>query len=262
MPDDTSFTDQEAAASWNEGAEAYDVFVESGADYYRLEVHGPALVAACGSLQGCRVLDLGCGQGFFSRELARGGARVIGIDLADEFVAAARAHEAREPLGIEFRTLSAPRAADHFPAESFDVVTACMSVQDMSDVRGALDAAFVVLRPGGRLVFSVPHPASDTPYREWERDSAGRKLYLKIDRYFETGPLVCEWNMPRLAYHWSTPYWRYTLSDWVAFITGAGFTLTGLGEPRPTAEQVAANPRLEDCSRMPYFLVFEARKPD
>ena len=60
---------------------------------------------------------------------------------------------------------------------------------------------------------------------------------------------------------WSTPYWRYTLSEWVALIVGAGFTISLLHEPRPTAEQVAANPHLDDCSRMPFFLIVDARKP-
>ena len=50
----------------------------------------------------------------------------------------------------------------------------------------ALGAARV-LRPHGRMVFSVPHPCTDTPLREWERDADGRKISLKIDRYFDTG---------------------------------------------------------------------------
>lgn len=261
MTEGTAFTDADAAAAWNEGAEAWDAFVESGADYYRHEVHGPALLAACEPLRGRQVLDLGCGQGFFSRQLAKRGAQVVAIDLADELLALARARETEERLGIDYRKLSAAAVADHWPPDSFDVVAACMSLQDMADVSGALRGAFDVLRPGGRLVFSVPHPATDTPFRAWERDGTGRKQCLKVDRYFDTGPAVCRWDMPRLRYHWSTPYWRYTVSEWVALIVGAGFILSGMHEPRPTAEQVAANPQLEDCSRLPFFLLFVVQKP-
>jgi len=128
-------------------------------------------------------------------------------------------------------------------------------------VGGALRGAFAVLRPGGRMVFSVPHPATDMPFREWARDEAGRKRHLKLDRYFETGQDLCHWNMSRLVYHWSTPCWRHTLSEWTTLVTAAGFVIGGLCEPRPTPDQVAANPHLDDCRRMPFFLVFDLWKP-
>ena len=255
------FTEDEAAAGWNRGAEAYDAFVESGADYYRLHVHGPALLEACEPLGQQRALDLGCGQGFFSRELARRGARVTAVDLSDQLIVRARAHELKELLGIEYVTLSAAAIDTRFQPGSFDVVTACMSLQDMADPGLVLRAAHAVLRSGGRLVFSVPHPATEVPHREWERDAAGRKRCLKLDGYFETGPAVCDWNMPRLRDHWTTPYWRHTLSEWVRLIHSAGFIIRDIREPRPTVEQVAAVPQLQGCRRMPYFLIVGAEKP-
>ena len=95
MNQNESFSDDDARAAWNEGAEAWEAFVESGDDYYRHEVHGPALLAACEPVDGLAVLDLGCGQGYFSRLLARRGAQVIGIDIADQAIAYARQHEPR-----------------------------------------------------------------------------------------------------------------------------------------------------------------------
>jgi 2-polyprenyl-3-methyl-5-hydroxy-6-metoxy-1,4-benzoquinol methylase len=260
MVDSTGFTDRHSRAAWRRGARAWERFVESGADYYRREVHGPALLAACAPLEGKTVLDLGCGQGFFTRELARAGARVTGIDVADELIAYAREHEARDRLGVEYHVTSAATIDQRWQTANLDLVTACMAVQDMADVGATLRNAFVVLTPGGRMVFSVPHPCTDTPYREWERD-ASRKLALKIDRYFETGATVCHWNMPRLLYFWDTPCWRYTLTEWSELIARAGFLMRRLLEPRPTAAQVRQCPQLEDCYRLPYFLIFDLIKP-
>ena len=79
--------------SWNAGADAYVHFVDSGADYYRHLVHGPALLQACGDVRGLRVLDVGCGHGYFCRQLAAGGAVVTGVDLSDELIAAAVARD-------------------------------------------------------------------------------------------------------------------------------------------------------------------------
>lgn len=111
------------------------------------------------------------------------------------------------------------------------------------------------------MVFSIPHPGTDTLARAWERDPAGRKVALKIDRYFDSGPTVCNWNMPRLQYRWDTPYWRFTLEQWSEMIANAGFLVRRMHEPRPTVEQVKQRPELEDCSRLPYFLVFDLFKP-
>jgi hypothetical protein len=135
-----------------------------------------------------------------------------------------------------------------------------MSLQDMADVATTLRGAAAVLRPTGHFVFSVPHPATTLAYREWERDAAGRTISLKLDRYFETGATVFDWSMPRLRYRWATPCWRHTLSDWSRMLNAAGFRIEAMLEPRPTPQQVAADPRLEDCARMPYFLIFDCTR--
>ena len=83
---------------------------------------------------------------------------------------------------------------------------------------------------------------------------------LKIDHYFESGPAVFHWNMARLTSHWDTPYWHHTLTEWSELLTSAGFLIRRLSEPRPTAEQVRQNPNLDDCYRLPYFLIFDLLK--
>lgn len=250
-----SFSDQAARAAWDRGADAWQQFVRCGADYYRIRVHGPALLEACGLRPGEAVLDAGCGEGYFSRELARHGAVVTALDLSPRLLDYAREEEVRNPLGIEYLEGSASRLERTFEADRFDAVVSCMAVQDMSEPAPFLRGARVVLKPTGRLVFSVPHPASDTPVREWEREPVGRKLVLKVDRYFESGPTECHWNMKRLAYPWRTPCWRRTLEEWASLIAEAGFLIKGLCEPRPEPGSIETWPELEDCSRMPYFLI-------
>ncbi len=247
-------------AAWNQGADAWETFVESGADYYRREVHGPALLDACLPLEGASALDLGCGQGYFSRGLAMAGAAVVAVDISEKMIEYAVGHERAAPLGVEYVLGEASGVAEVLRPGSFDLVTACMSLQDMRDVTAVLGAAYQMLRSAGRMVFSVPHPATDTPFREWERDASGSKICLKIDGYFETGPTICDWSMPRLAYQWKTPFWRYTLSQWTDALATAGFTIRRVVEPRPTSGQVSANPDLEDCFRLPYFLIFAVSK--
>jgi len=255
------FHDGDARAAWNQAAEAWEDFVESGKDYYRDEIHGPALLAVCEPLSGLRVLDLGCGQGYFTRQLAKRGAHVVGVDIADEMLALARQHEKEDPLGIEYRQMSAAEVHRRWPTGSFDLVAGLMSLHDMAEPETVLRSAYAALKPAGRMAFVIPHPATDTPYREWEVDKNGTRGALKINHYFESGPTVLHWTMKRLIYHWDTPYWRHTLTEWSEMIAASGFLIRRIYEPRPTPEQVRHNPHVEDAFRLPYALLFELVKP-
>jgi 2-polyprenyl-3-methyl-5-hydroxy-6-metoxy-1,4-benzoquinol methylase len=154
---DEAFTDNDARQAWNEGARAWDEFVESGKDYYRNQVHGPALLAVCEPLASLDVLDLGCGQGFFSRQLAKRGARVVAIDLAEEQLVFARGHERQEPLGIAHHCMNAAEVNQCWQEGSFDLITACMALHDMAAPGAVLQSAFGVLKLGGRMACSIPH---------------------------------------------------------------------------------------------------------
>jgi SAM-dependent methyltransferase len=242
--------------AWDKGAAAWDTFVESGADYYRTEIHGPALVAACEPIAGLRVLDLGCGQGWFSRQLARRGALVTGIDLSAGQIANARRHEATEPLGITYQQLNAEQIAAHWPPESFDLITACVVLHDLPDAAAVLSGARQLLVPGGRFAFSIMHPMTDLPY-DWAPGESGGHGALKIERYFDIGPRVVHWNMARLTASWESPAWHRTLSEWSDLIAEAGLRIRRLSEPRPTQEQVARFPQFEPATRLPFFLIFD-----
>src|SRR5271156_1307433 len=67
---------------WDSAADAYAEGQATGRDYYRFEFFGPAQIALCGEVQRLRVLDVGCGTGYFARELARRGAVVTAVDLS------------------------------------------------------------------------------------------------------------------------------------------------------------------------------------
>jgi ubiquinone/menaquinone biosynthesis C-methylase UbiE len=243
--------------AWDNAADTWDDFVENGADYYRTEVHGPALLEACGPVSGKKVLDIGSGQGWFSRQLAQSGAHVTGVDLAPGMIAHARRHEADNPLGIDFVELDAAQLGEHFPANSFDLVTACMVLHDLPNADAVLKAVHRVLVPEGRFVFSILHPVTHTRVRNWVRDVDGRKLVLGIDRYFESGPQLERWDMARLTSHWETTRWHRTLSDWSSIIDSAGLRIRRLHEPRPTPDQVERIPRLEGATRVPAFLIID-----
>jgi 2-polyprenyl-3-methyl-5-hydroxy-6-metoxy-1,4-benzoquinol methylase len=90
------------AAAWDANAATWVEQVRAGHDLYREVFTMPAFLGFIPDLRGLRAIDLGCGEGHNTRALARQGAQMTGVDLSQEMIAAARASEAEEPLGIAY----------------------------------------------------------------------------------------------------------------------------------------------------------------
>jgi ubiquinone/menaquinone biosynthesis C-methylase UbiE len=256
MPTDRSAFDAESArASWDSAADAWEQGQASGRDYYRHEFFGPIQATMCGDVGGMRLLDVGCGSGYFAREMARRGARVTGIDIAPRMIEHAKRHEAASPLGVEFRVGDAAEIGTSFPVTSFDMATSCMALQDMADIPAVFRAVHDVLKAGGRFVASITHPCTDTPFREWQRDDTGRKRALCIDRYFDR--VAVEYTWRGWGYDFTTPALHAPLEDWFEWIHDAGFRLRAFREPRPSEPALRERPDLEDATKVPYYVIFD-----
>jgi len=110
------------------------------------------------------VLDVACGTGGPTLELARRGYRVVGVDLHSEVVEIAREKAARSGLSVEFYVGDARSLDGLFPAESFDAVTMFFTsisyMATLEDLERLLRSTHYVLRQGGVFVADTPNPYS------------------------------------------------------------------------------------------------------
>lgn len=106
------------------------------------------------ALDGCRVLDIGCGGGLLSEALARAGADVVGIDLGADGLAAARAHAADEGLAIEYLEEDAETHAAR-AAGAYDVVTCMELLEHVPDPAAVVAASALAIKPGGSVFLST-----------------------------------------------------------------------------------------------------------
>jgi SAM-dependent methyltransferase len=118
-----------------------------------------------------RLLDAGCGSGQWAIAFAERGARVTGIDLSPEMIRLARDDANARGLDIEWRTGDVARLAD--PLAVFDAIHARVLLQFLPDVPAALRELRRVLKPGGRLLASVPGALSPIYRASWMRHLPG-----------------------------------------------------------------------------------------
>jgi 2-polyprenyl-3-methyl-5-hydroxy-6-metoxy-1,4-benzoquinol methylase len=138
-----------------------------------------ALLDLLGPVAGLRVLDVACGHGRITRELARRGAAAVGADISGALISKAREAERDQPLGIRY--LHADVASPTGLGDArFDAVTCSFGLSDIDRLDQAIGAISAALRPGGRFVFSILHPCFSGG-----RDISGS--WPSAGRYYDEG---------------------------------------------------------------------------
>jgi 2-polyprenyl-3-methyl-5-hydroxy-6-metoxy-1,4-benzoquinol methylase len=237
---------QRAIELWNRSAEAWIEFMRRG-DVSRSFLD-PLVHALCGPVKGLRVLDIGCGEGRFSRQLQAKGANVVGIEPSMGLLA-----EAQERGDSEFR----PGTAENLPCgdAEFDLALFYLVLIDVPDFRAAIHEAFRVLKPGGRVVVANITSMRSASEAMWVRDETGQKLGWLVEFYHEERGLEQEWQGLRVI-----NYHRPLCAYFQAFLA-AGFQLEHFDEPVPNEHFLAQHPRERDHHKAPNFNLFVWRKP-
>lgn len=235
-------------AEWEQNAPAWIAWArEPDHDSY-WTFHRDAFLAIVPEA-GRRTLDLGCGEGRFSRDLTAMGHRVVGLDVSPSMLEAA--HE-RAP---EIAVCRADAAAIPFPDASFDLVIAFLSLQDVDEAPRAIGEAARVLMAGGWLCLAVVHPFSSAGrFETGEPDSAFRVDISYLDVSYIEDTVV------RDGLEVKFPSAHRPLHEYVGAITDAGLLIDRVAEP-PLPDTAVHSERARRWQRMPLFLHVRAVKP-
>lgn len=147
--------EQHILSVWENNALPWTRAVRAGAIASREQVTDRAILEVIEKRTPASVLDLGCGEGWLCRALARPGRRVMGVDATEALI-----QEARRAGGGEFHTLDYAQIADNALRERFDLAVCNFSLLGRDSVETLFMRIPRLLKPAGHFVMQTLHPAS------------------------------------------------------------------------------------------------------
>jgi SAM-dependent methyltransferase len=230
---------------WEQSAQAWITSMGEQGDWGRHSVLDPVMLGRVATRRFERALDVGCGEGRFSRMLAAAGINVTGIDPTDALIEQARR---RDPSG-DYRIGNAENL--RFEAATFDLVVSYLTLIDMADFRTAISEMSRVLKPGGSLLIANLTSFFSSAPQGWIKDQDGRPLYFPVDHYLDEVPSWFERPGIRIE------NWHRPLAAYMAAFLESGLQLTFFSEPEPVSGEASCK---DLYRRAPWFLVMDWRR--
>jgi SAM-dependent methyltransferase len=235
----------EPAFSYDNIADAYAAGVDSAP--YNALYERPAMLELLPPVSGARVLDAGCGAGWYAAELATRGAVVTAIDASVAMIGHARKRFASARLNeladhVELGVADLERPLSFASEAAFDGIVSSLVLHYLRDWGPTLTEFRRILKPNGWLLFSTHHPAAEA-------------IRLDTPRYLDIEPVEDYWKWVG-----TVRYYRRPLSAIIEALTNAGLAVERLAEPLPTDEFRKAKPHAyERLLKRPDFLLVRAR---
>lgn len=213
-----------ASTSWGIVASWYDEMIRDK-DSYQNKVILPNLLRILRPQKGQTILDIACGQGFFSRAFAEAGAKVIGADISPELIALAK----RQVPQAEFHTTPAHNLP-FLKNASVDTATIVLALQNIENVHDVFKECARILKPNGRLLLVLNHPCFRIPKQSsWGFDEKEKVMYRRLDEYLSESKVKIQMhpgqnpNEQTLSFHRPLQFYFKSLGK-------HGFSVTRLEE--------------------------------
>lgn len=232
-------------AAWEEHAQWWQETFTGGADR---EYEDQMIPMVLDHLAGVTsLIDLGTGEGQVARAASGRGIQVVGVDRSSgQIREAARRSEGETYLRADVATLPVAES-------SFDAAVACLVLEHVDDFPAVASEISRILRPGGRFLLFLNHPAFQTPGSGWIDDQVLEEQYWRSGPYLEV-----QVTIEQVDADVSIPFVHRPLSTYVNTFAGLGMYLTTLIEPRPF--DLDEYPEASTIPRLA-FLVFEKLRP-
>ena len=212
-------------------------------------------------LKDYRILDLGCGYGWFARWARDSGASFVkAVDISQKMINRAKELDGGDGTGkiiFENCDIGTINLSER-EKKAYDLVYSSLTFHYIEDLARLYREIHASLRKGGRLVFSVEHPVYSAPihpgadWKVFQEEEEERKVW-PLNSYSDEGWRVSSW----LGIDGVRKFHR-TVETYVTLLLESGFVLTGLKDWVPSIEDVKEHPEWKDERHRPYFLLISA----
>jgi SAM-dependent methyltransferase len=231
---------------WNESAQAWIADMGERGDFSREFVLDAPMLARIDGRNFSTALDVGCGEGRFSRMMRDRGIRTTGIDPTRALLQRARE---RDPAG-DYRDGRAEQL--EFPDASFDLVVSYLTLIDIPDIRRAIPEMVRVLKPAGTLLIANLNSfVTASGDAKWVRGDDGSYLHFPVDNYLQEHCDTVSWRRVTID------NWHRPLSIYMKLLLEQGLRLTHFDEPAPYGGD---RDTVSRWHRVPWHHVMEWRK--
>ena len=212
-------------------------------------IETPIIYELIGDFQNKDVLDLGCGDASFGKDLLeRGAATYKGIEGSEQMVDAAR----KNLSGVNGKVYHHTMESYHYSIEKFDLITSRFAIHYVSDIHHLFQNIHNSLRDEGKFVFSVQHPITTASFKS--KITGDRHENWIVDDYFLDGERKEPWiNQIVVKYH-------RTIEQYFSALVSSGFIVTELREGKPVREFFSNDEEFQRRLRIPVILAFSCIK--
>ncbi|MBP7992646.1 MAG: methyltransferase domain-containing protein [Candidatus Magasanikbacteria bacterium] len=245
--------------SWDKSADWYHELIEESGSYQK-EVILPNLLRLLKPQPGQKIIDLGCGTGFFARAFSEQGALVTGIDNSADMINTAKAFApTKQPISY---SVGSADNLKQIKNNTHDAAVIILAIQNMEQAAKVLSETARVLKPGGRLYLVLNHPTFRVPKASsWEWTGDQSVQFRRIDKYLSESKQKILMH-PGVSTEYTVSFHR-PLQTYVKLLGKAGLGITNLEEwisnrlgPKGKTFTALEQARKE----IPLFMAIEAKK--
>ncbi len=266
-------TNPDKKTSWGKVASWYEEVV-GDKDSYQKTLIAPNILRLLPDIKGKRLLDIGCGEGFFSRVFKEAGAVVTGTDISPELIEKAKKAEERGRQGTEPSRANVRDSKINYVVHksgdlrsignvSFDAAICVLALQNIQELDKTISEVSRVLKPGGHFCIILNHPSFRVPqHSAWDYSEKTNRQQRTVWKYLKEATVKIDMYPGKKPSVFTYSFHR-PLQTYVKTLAKHGLPIVNLEEwashkksakgPRERAENEARK-------EIPLFLALVAKK--